>query len=82
MAKKKTRINADLEKLLSTLLKEAGEKEPIPPTDGIDNGERFKMPFDDRMKVIDRALKLEQLKAKIEDDEFGSGFDEPDDADE
>jgi hypothetical protein len=26
------------------------------------------------MKVVDRALKLEQLKAKISDDEWGSGF--------
>jgi hypothetical protein len=28
----------------------------------------------EKMKVVDRALKLEQLKAKISDDEWGSGF--------
>ena len=37
----------------------------------------------DKTKIIDRALKLEQLKAKISDDEWGSGFmmDEDDDTD-
>jgi hypothetical protein len=28
----------------------------------------------DKMKVIDRALKLEALKAKFSDDEWGMGF--------
>lgn len=30
--------------------------------------------LDDKLKVIDRALKLEQVKAKFQDEEFGSGF--------
>lgn len=28
----------------------------------------------DKMKVIDRALKLEQIKLKITDEEYGTGF--------
>ena len=28
----------------------------------------------DKTKIIDRALKLEALKAKFSDDEWGSGF--------
>ena len=39
----------------------------------------------DKTKIIDRALKLEALKAKVSDDEYGSGFfnndDEEDDKD-
>jgi hypothetical protein len=34
----------------------------------------------DKSKIIDRALKLEQLKARISDDDWGSGF--ADDEDE
>lgn len=33
----------------------------------------------DKMKVIDRALNLEKVKAKISEDEWGSGFDEIED---
>jgi hypothetical protein len=28
----------------------------------------------DKTKILDRALKLEQLKLKMSDDEWGSGF--------
>jgi hypothetical protein len=36
----------------------------------------------DKMKIIDRSLKLEALKMKLQDDAWGSGFmdDEDDDA--
>ena len=33
----------------------------------------------DKMKVIDRALKLEALKAKLTDSGFGSGFHDDED---
>ena len=36
----------------------------------------------DKTKVIDRALKLEALKAKLSDDEWGSGFLTGDDDDD
>lgn len=65
-AKKKQKgINADLEKAINTLLKEV-MKEGSAAT------------LTDKMKVIDRALNLEKIKQKISDDEWGSGFDLPD----
>ncbi len=36
----------------------------------------------DKTKVIDRALKLEQIKQKISDDEWGRGFYSTDEGDE
>ena len=36
----------------------------------------------EKMKVVDRALKLEALKAKVSDDEYGSGFFDHDEGDD
>jgi hypothetical protein len=36
----------------------------------------------DKTKVIDRALKLEAIKLKMSDDEWGAGFGTVDDEDE
>ena len=33
----------------------------------------------DKMKIVDRSLKLEALKLKVSDDAWGSGFFEEDD---
>ena len=60
MSKKKIGINPDLEKHLNQLLTAVMSDETASITE--------------KMKVVDRALKLEQLKAKISDDEWGSGF--------
>lgn len=61
MSKKKEKgINPDLEAAISKLLTEV----MVDPTATIT----------DKMKVIDRSLKLEALKAKLSDDEWGSGF--------
>lgn len=61
MSKKKEKgINPELEAAISKLLTEV----MIDPTATIT----------DKMKVIDRSLKLEALKAKLSDDEWGSGF--------
>lgn len=69
MTKKKEKgINSDLEKAISELLKST----MLDPTASLT----------DKTKIIDRALKLEALKAKMSDDEWGSGFfgvDEDDD---
>jgi hypothetical protein len=65
MAKKSKGINPDLEKAISQMLKDV----MADPTSSIT----------DRMKVIDRSIKLEALKAKISDDEWGSGFMDGDD---
>ena len=63
MSKKAKGINPDLEKAISDLLK-ATMGDPTAT-------------LTDKTKILDRALKLEQLKAKISDDEWGSGFSTP-----
>lgn len=61
MSKKKEKgINPDLEKAISDLLI-ATMADPMAS-------------LTDKTKVLDRALKLEQLKMKMSDDEWGSGF--------
>jgi len=61
MSKKKDKgINPDLEKAISDLLKSTMLDETASLTD--------------KTKILDRALKLEQLKLKMSDDEWGSGF--------
>jgi hypothetical protein len=65
MSKKKIGINPDLEKHINQLLTAVMSDETASITE--------------KMKVVDRALKLEQLKAKISDDEWGSGFMSEDD---
>jgi hypothetical protein len=60
MAKKDKGINPDLEKAISDLLKSTMLDETASLTD--------------KTKILDRALKLEQLKLKMSDDEWGSGF--------
>lgn len=60
MAKKQKGINPDLEDAISTMLKAV----MLDPTASIT----------DKTKVIDRALKLEAIKLKMSDDEWGSGF--------
>ena len=68
MSKKKDKgINADLEDAISSLLKST----MADPT----------ATLTDKTKILDRALKLEQLKLKMSDDEWGSGFMEDDDGD-
>ena len=68
MAKKDKGINPDLEKAISDLLI-ATMADP-------------EATLTDKTKILDRALKLEALKAKFSDDEWGSGFglDDDDDA--
>ena len=67
--KKEKGINPELEKAITDLLK-ATMSDP-------------NASLTDKAKIIDRALKLEQLKAKISDDDWGSGFmtDDDDDTD-
>jgi hypothetical protein len=60
MAKKEKGINPELEKAISELLKAT----MLDPT----------ATLTDKTKILDRALKLEALKAKMSDDEWGSGF--------
>ena len=60
MSRKKIGINPELEKHINQLLTAVMMDDTASITE--------------KMKVVDRALKLEQLKAKISDDEWGSGF--------
>ena len=69
MAKKQKGINPDLEEAISNTLKAVMNDSMASITE--------------KMKVIDRALKLEAIKLKMSDDEWGSGFylDEDDEKD-
>lgn len=60
MSKKKAGINPDLEKAISDLLKQT----MADPTASLT----------DKAKIIDRALKLEAIKQKASDDEWGAAF--------
>ena len=60
MAKKQKGINPDLEAAVSKMLKEV-MADPMAS-------------ITDKTKVIDRALKLEAIKLKMSDDEWGAGF--------
>lgn len=68
MSKKKTGVNPDLEKAISDLLRAT----MLDPTASLT----------DKTKILDRALKLEALKAKMDQDEWGSGFFGGDDDDD
>ena len=60
MKKKDKGINPELETAIGEMLKAVMVDETATITD--------------KMKVIDRALKLEQIRLKVSDDEWGSGF--------
>ena len=68
MAKKQKGINPNLEQAISDMLKAV----MVDPTASIT----------DKTKVIDRALKLEAIKLKMSDDEWGAGFANVDEEDE
>jgi len=68
MAKKQKGINPDLEEAISNMLK-AVMADPMAS-------------ITDKTKVIDRALKLEAIKLKMSDDEWGAGFANVDEEDE
>lgn len=68
MSKKQKGINPELEKYINQLMASVMVDQTATITD--------------KMKVIDRALKLEALKQKADMDEWGAGFLTPDDDDE
>lgn len=68
MSKKKTSINPELEKAVEKLLKEV-------MTPGSDTD------IETKLKVIDRSMKLEALKGKLSDDQWGAGLFGNDDED-
>jgi hypothetical protein len=60
VSKKQKGLNPELEEAVSTLLRQVMSDTTASLTD--------------KTKVLDRALKLEQIKQKISDDEWGKGF--------
>lgn len=60
MAKKDKGINPDLERFVNALMAEVMQDTGASVTD--------------KVKVLDRALKLEAIKQKVQDDEWGSGL--------
>jgi hypothetical protein len=64
VTRKKNGVDPELEKSISKLLKQVMTDKEATLTD--------------KMKVIDRALKLEQVKQKFDDASFGLGFDDED----
>ena len=60
MNKKNRGVNPDLDRAISDLLKTT----MADPTASLT----------DKTKVIDRALNLEKIKQRVNDDEWGSGF--------
>lgn len=65
MSKRQKGINPELESAISKLLT-ATMNDPTAS-------------LTDKTKILDRALKLEQLKARISDDDWGAGFASDDD---
>lgn len=60
MSKKDRGINPELEEAITTMLRQVmADSEST---------------ISDKTKVIDRGLKLEAIKLKMQDDEWGSGF--------
>jgi hypothetical protein len=60
MSRKQQGINPDLEKAISDMLKEVMS---APEVD-----------TELKLKVIDRAINLEKIKQKVQDDSYGTGF--------
>jgi len=58
--KKVQGFNPDLEKAISSLLKDVMDDKESSLTD--------------KARIIDRALKLEAIRLKAQDDQWGSGF--------
>ena len=68
MAKKEKGINPKIEKAINDLLEQV-MKDP-------------EASLTDKMKVLDRALNLEKIKQKVNDEDWGTGFVNNDEDDE
>ncbi len=68
MGKKQKGVNPALEKAIAKMLEQVMSDDSVT--------------ISDRVKVLDRALKLEALKLRQDQDEWGSGFFTEDDDDE
>lgn len=64
-----SKVDAALERALADELKEITRKEA-----GEDGKEKFVYSLLDRSRVYDRALKLQSIKAKLPDSDWGSEY--------
>jgi hypothetical protein len=64
VTRKKQGVDPELEKSIAKLLKQVTTDKETSLTD--------------KLRVIDRALKLEQVKQKFDDSSFGLGFEDDD----
>lgn len=62
MAQASKKVSKDLEDLMKVL---------------IDEAKKTNTSLADKLKIADRALKLEIVRAKLDDKEWGSDFDQP-----
>lgn len=62
---KQIRINSELDAVMKDLLASV-KKKPSPGEEPMSLG--------DKMKIVDRVLKWEAIKAKLDDGDWGSGF--------
>ncbi len=71
MSDKDSKVNAELDSVMSGLLKEVKDN-----AKQVKNGTvAVEMSLTDKMKIIDRVLKWEAIKSKLNDAEYGKGFD-------
>jgi hypothetical protein len=68
VTRKKQGVDPELEKAVAKLLKQVTTDKETSLTD--------------KLRVIDRALKLEQVKQKFDDSSFGLGFEDDDTGEE
>jgi hypothetical protein len=68
VSKKQRGINPELENAINKLLQQVMSDPEASLTD--------------KVKILDRSIKLEALKAKLMDDDWGSGFFTPEDEDD
>jgi len=68
VTRKKQGVDPELEKSIAKLLKQVTTDKETSLTD--------------KLRVIDRALKLEQVKQKFDDSSFGLGFEDDDTGEE
>lgn len=66
--KKKPKVNPAVERAVAKMLREVMATRK--------KGEE-QVPLLDKLRVLDRALKLEAIKAKVQDDEDGAFFNQP-----
>lgn len=69
MVAKESKVNSELDSVMADLLKSVKNN-----TKEFNSKKAELMTLTDKMKVIDRVLKWEAIKSKLNDDGWGGGF--------